>query len=123
MCMAFHSIDMDNWSFAGLPVGVCLGGFWWEVHWGIAGVTYWISLAVFPYPADRLLWAIGSYRFPLVFPQMQVIAWLAVILVPLLVASFAREDDLEILLGSMGSAIYPDVVCFESVWQIRYRVE
>ena len=38
-------------------------------------------------------------------------------------SSFAREDDLEILLGSMGSAIYPDVVCFESVWQIRYRVE
>ena len=30
-------------------------------------------------------------------------------------SSFAREDDLEILLGSMGSAIYPDVVCFESL--------
>lgn len=105
--------------FAGrrLPWWILVGG-----TLGIAGVTYWISLAVFPYPADRLLWAIGSYRFPLVFPQMQVIAWLAVILVPLLVARLP-EDDLEILLGSMGSAIYPDVVCFESVWQIRYRVE
>lgn len=67
---------------------------WWILvggTLGIAGVTYWISWAVFPYPADRLLWAIGSYRFPLVFPQMQVIAWLAVILVPLLVARLPEK--------------------------------
>ena len=74
--------------FAGrrLPWWILVGG-----TLGIAGVTYWISLAVFPYPADRLLWAIGSYRFPLVFPQMQVIAWLAVILVPLLVARLPEK--------------------------------
>ena len=49
--------------FAGrrLPWWILVGG-----TLGIAGVTYWISWAVFPYPADRLLWAIGSYRFPLV---------------------------------------------------------
>ena len=55
--------------FAGrrLPWWILVGG-----TLGIAGVTYWISWAVFPYPADRLLWAIGSYRFPLVLSLIHI---------------------------------------------------
>lgn len=52
----------------------------------VAGVTIWASRWLFPYPMDRLLWGIGSYRFPLFFPKAQVVAWIALVLVPPLVA-------------------------------------